>query len=164
MLRNSLLVSSLLSNSEAWYNVTTSELDYLETVDLMLLRNILKAPKSTLSIEKKAFEDLEFLKSTHSKVKHVKHPVMKMQRYFMANQMKISNEEIQLIFKLMCRVTELKSNLKGNYDSHECEVCEKEEETQEHILKCTKKVNMKKSEKENDEVSYQWYSKFLVVQ
>ena len=47
ILRNSLLVSSLLSNSEAWYNVTKSELDYLETVNLMLLRNILKAKKST---------------------------------------------------------------------------------------------------------------------
>ena len=47
LLRNSLLVSSMLTNSEAWYNVTKAELDYLETVDLMLLRNILKAPKTT---------------------------------------------------------------------------------------------------------------------
>ena len=47
LLRNSLLVSSMLFNSEAWYNVTDSELNLLETVDLMLLRGILKAPKST---------------------------------------------------------------------------------------------------------------------
>ena len=47
LLRNSLLVSSMLFNSEAWYNVTNSELDLLETVDLMLLRGILKVPKST---------------------------------------------------------------------------------------------------------------------
>ena len=47
ILRNSLLVSSMLFNSEAWYNITKSELDLLETVDLMLLRGILKAPKST---------------------------------------------------------------------------------------------------------------------
>ena len=47
ILRNSLLVINLLCNSEAWYNVTKSELDYLETVDLMKLRSILKAPKST---------------------------------------------------------------------------------------------------------------------
>ena len=47
ILRNSLLVSSLLFNSEAWYNVTTSELELLETVDVMLIRRILKAPKST---------------------------------------------------------------------------------------------------------------------
>jgi hypothetical protein len=47
ILRNSLLVSSMLCNSESWYNVTKPELDLLETVDVQLLRNILKAPKST---------------------------------------------------------------------------------------------------------------------
>ena len=30
-----------------WYNVTNHELELLETVDLMILRGILKAPKST---------------------------------------------------------------------------------------------------------------------
>ena len=47
ILRNSLLVCSMLYNSEAWYNITNSELNFLETVDLMLLRKILNAPKST---------------------------------------------------------------------------------------------------------------------
>ena len=47
LLRNSLLVSSLLCNSEAWFNVTKPELNLIETVDTMLLRNLLKAPKST---------------------------------------------------------------------------------------------------------------------
>ena len=47
ILRNSLLVSSMLFNSEAWYNVTNAELELLETVDLLLLRRILKAPAST---------------------------------------------------------------------------------------------------------------------
>ena len=37
----------MLFNSEVWYNVTKSELELLETVDVMLLRGILKAPKST---------------------------------------------------------------------------------------------------------------------
>ena len=46
ILRNSLLVSSILCNSEAWFNITKAELDLIETVDLMLLRNILRAPKS----------------------------------------------------------------------------------------------------------------------
>ena len=36
-----------MSNSEAWYNVTKYEVDFLETIDLMLLRSVLKAPKST---------------------------------------------------------------------------------------------------------------------
>ena len=47
ILRNCLLVSSMLFNSEAWYNLTEAELNLLESVDLELLRGILKAPKST---------------------------------------------------------------------------------------------------------------------
>ena len=47
ILRDSLLVSSMLTNSEAWYHVTEAELNFHETVDLMLLRCILKAPKAT---------------------------------------------------------------------------------------------------------------------
>ena len=46
ILRNSLLVSSVLCNSEAWFNITKTELDLIETVDLMLLRSLLRAPKS----------------------------------------------------------------------------------------------------------------------
>jgi hypothetical protein len=47
ILRNALLVSSMLCNSEAWYNVSKSEMDLLETVDNQFLRSVLKAPKST---------------------------------------------------------------------------------------------------------------------
>jgi hypothetical protein len=47
ILRNALLVSSMLCNSEAWYNVSKPELDLLETVDNQFLRSVLKAPKST---------------------------------------------------------------------------------------------------------------------
>ena len=47
ILRNSLLTSSMLCNSEAWYNLTKAELNLLETIDVMLLRKVLKAPMST---------------------------------------------------------------------------------------------------------------------
>ena len=47
MLRDALLVSSMLFNSESWYNVTEKELKLLETVDLMFLRKLIGAPKST---------------------------------------------------------------------------------------------------------------------
>ena len=48
ILRNSLLVSSMLFNTEAWYNITKPELELLlETVDLQFLRLVLKVPKST---------------------------------------------------------------------------------------------------------------------
>ena len=47
ILRNSLLVGSVLFNCEAWYNLTKTELNLLESVDLSFLRAIFKAPKAT---------------------------------------------------------------------------------------------------------------------
>jgi hypothetical protein len=45
--RNCFLVSSVLFNSEAWYNVTEAELNLLETIDLSFLRKLMHAPKGT---------------------------------------------------------------------------------------------------------------------
>ena len=47
ILRNSLFINSLIFNSEAWYNVTKSDLDELEKADEELLRKILECPLST---------------------------------------------------------------------------------------------------------------------
>ena len=47
ILRESLLMSSMLFNSEAWYNVTKTEIELLETVDVQVLRQVLRAPRST---------------------------------------------------------------------------------------------------------------------
>ena len=47
ILRDSLLTSSMLCNSEAWYNNTKKEMELLETVDTSLFWRILNAPKYT---------------------------------------------------------------------------------------------------------------------
>ena len=47
VLRNSLLISSLLTNAEAWYNITNNEVAELEKVDEDLLRKVLECPMST---------------------------------------------------------------------------------------------------------------------
>ena len=44
-LRNAMLISSLLTNSELWYNVTRANIETLEKVDENMLRGILKAPR-----------------------------------------------------------------------------------------------------------------------
>ena len=55
ILRNSLLLSSLLSNSETWYNLTQKEISELESVDEILLRKTFsahsKTPLETLYLE-----------------------------------------------------------------------------------------------------------------
>ena len=47
ILKNSFLVSSLLCNSESWYNLTKAEDNLIESIDLQLLRSIFNVPKST---------------------------------------------------------------------------------------------------------------------
>ena len=64
--------------------------------------------------------------------------------------MKITIEERQLIFKMRSEVTHIKMNYKGMYENFQCEVCNEEDETQEHILKC--KI-LNKEESENVEYS-----------
>ena len=47
ILRNSLLLNSILLNSESWYNLTETDIKQLETVDNMLHRRILETPMTT---------------------------------------------------------------------------------------------------------------------
>ena len=223
ILRNSLLVSSIICNSEAWFSLTESDLNLLETVDVSLLRSILKAPKSTpkemlfmelglvplrdiirerrlnflfyiLSqeadsmvfnvfqsqcenrtkrdwvttvindmevlglnvtfseiqamtkikwknivknrIKENSLKYLENMKQKYSKVMDLKHMNLTIQKYFLPTVQEISEEEIQMIFKMRSQVTKLKMNMKSAYDSYECKVCEKDDETQQHVYEC----------------------------
>ena len=58
-------------------------------------------------------------KHSHSKVENVDHFGINMQKYLKPIKNKMSKEESQLIFKLRCRVTKTKENLKGIYDIFE---------------------------------------------
>ena len=223
ILRNSLLVSSLLCNSESWYHVTNSELELLESVDLSFLRKLLKAPRATpkemiylelgcvplreliikrrvlflhyilnesensiilrffnaqlkkrkpkdwittvlrdlqdLGIEQtmneikelkknklkrimnkaimnKAFERLMKLKESHSKVRNLAFSNLKMQNYFKPSRVVISKNDIETIFKLRSKVSDVKLNFKGKYENLECRSCKIEEESQEHAYEC----------------------------
>ena len=234
ILRNSLLVSSVLCNSETWFNLTKSELDLLETVDLLLLRTILGAqktvPKEMLYLELgviplremirqrrlnflhyilkqdkesilfkvfeaqnknknrkdwvtsvtqdleeleldvtfetiqkmgkekwrntvkniiklKSFRKLEKIKETHSKVKNISYLRLEMQDYLMPNDVeKMNKDEVKMIFKIRCRMLNIKMNMKNQYDTFTCLVCLNEDETQKHVYECKEilKLNNKK--------------------
>ena len=92
--------------------------------------------------EHEALKYLEKLKEKHSKVKLLKHPVLKMQKYLMPNDIKMKIEDCQGIFKLRSRVTAAKINQRNRYENHECEVCGLFDETQEHILNCKEILKM----------------------
>ena len=60
-----------------------------------------------------------------------------MQKYVKPNTANIIIDDAQTIFKLKCRVTEVKVNFKGKYDDElECRACGIEEESQKHIIMC----------------------------
>ena len=66
-------------------------------------------------IECKTLKDLEKIKANHSKVRQIKHPVLKLQKYLMPNEVKMNKDECQLIFKLRSKVTQAKVNQKISY-------------------------------------------------
>ena len=47
VLRNSLLLSTLLSNSESWYNLTKKDIKDLESIDVKYMRRVLSAHSKT---------------------------------------------------------------------------------------------------------------------
>ena len=88
------------------------------------------------SIQKKALEKLQKEKESHSKVKEIEHISIQMQKYLQPNSVKMMKEDAQPIFRLRCRVTGVKINMRGKYDNLECEACGLEKETKQHIIKC----------------------------
>ena len=79
---------------------------------------------------------LEEKKANHSKVETWKFGI---QKYLKPTKMQISIEERQLIFKLRPKVTNVKMNFRGMHEELTCQVCQEENETQDHVLECKDK-------------------------
>ena len=60
-----------------------------------------------------------------------------MQNYLKPSKVKLTEEEIQTIFKIRSRVTDVKLNYRGKYENFECRICQKEEESQNHLYECS---------------------------
>ena len=122
--------------------ITTIKND-LQEIDLNIqfddIKNMRKDDFKNLvkrKIEANALQELVKIKLKHSKVKMIKHPVLKLQNYLKPNKLNIKKEHSQLIFKLRCQVTDIKENMKNLYDEHVCGACGQESENQKHVLQC----------------------------
>ena len=128
-------------NKRDWATTVLEDLKYLDLEEWSMER-IRKTKKCSFmnmikkKIRNKAFDKLQLRKKSHTKVEHVEHNEIRIQKYLQPNKESMNKEIAQLIFKLRCRVTEAKVNLKGTYDYLECRACHKEEENQRHILFC----------------------------
>ena len=118
----------------------TTVLKDLEELEIGLNLEEIRSMKKSMfqrivkeSVKSYAFKSLEKQKLSHSKVKDIKHKMLEIRTYFLPNEIKATKEEIQTIFKLRCRMTDLKTNMKGIYNTYECPLCGVED-TQIHIL------------------------------
>ena len=129
-----------------WLGLNDLSMEEIKILKKTVWKNMIKQ-----RIILKTFETLDNVKKSHSKVKHIEHTEINMRKYLQPNKIRMRKEEAQLIFKLRCRMTQIKVNLKGKYDTLECDACGKEEETQEHILVC-EELN---KDKDNQEFNYE---------
>ena len=89
-----------------------------------------------IAITKKAFERLLEMKEKHSKLKNVKYSNLKMQNYLKPSRVKSTQNEIETIFKMRSRITDVKLNFRRKYENLDCRACNQEEESQIHLYEC----------------------------
>ena len=128
-------------------------IDDLEKVGLNVtfeeIKTIRKAKWKSMvkkSITEHSFTYLENIKQSHSKVKELEYEKLKTQTYFLPNKLNIYKEDIHLIFRMRCKVVNLKMNMKGIYDAYECKVCQNEDESQEHVYECKEIWKLRKKD------------------
>ena len=68
-------------------------------------------------IAEQSLHYLNNLKQKHSKVNKLKHQKLSMQSYFLPSENDMTKDEIQLIFQMRSKVTKVKMNMKGLYDT-----------------------------------------------
>jgi hypothetical protein len=134
--------------------VETSKGDWIELIrdDFELIgetfdENIIKSMNKhkfkkfvRMKIEKAAFNYLEQIKLTHSKVKHIKYDKLKAQPYIQSDE--FNDDQICELFALRSRMVGVKGNFSGLYRNNlKCSFGCNENETQEHLLDCNFLVN-----------------------
>ena len=94
------------------------------------------------AIKETTFTDMVKKKESHSKVKNIIHKRLEIQGYLKPNKIRMKIEEAQDFFRTRGRVTELKTNFKGKYESFECDVNKIDDELQNY--KQCKAINKEK--------------------
>ena len=168
MIHKFLTVQLKSRNKKDWVTTVLKDLEELEIrLNFEEIRSMKKAVFQRIvkkCVNAYAFKSLEKQKLNHTKVKDVTHRALEIRTYFLPNEFKATKEEIQTIFKLRCRMTDLKTNMKGIYNTYECPLCGVED-TQIHILQECKIVeNMKKNKTEEHryEMLYENDAKVLI--
>ena len=93
----------------------------------------------TGQIQGGSFPVSRFLKSGHSKVMHIQYNNLKMQYYFLSNQ--ISTLFAKFTFSCRSRMVTVGANYKAGNQRPLCPLCKVEYDSQPHLLVCAKLTN-----------------------
>ena len=87
------------------------------------------------AVTAKALEHLNNTADNHSKSQILIKPKLEREKYF--DDQRFSRSEVELLFALRTRMTDLKGNFSNKYgDDIACRICKVHIERQEHLLKC----------------------------
>ena len=86
----------------------------LEEIPKMNKKEFMKKIKEKIILKTKM--DLNEMKESHSKVRQIEYPILKMQKYLKPNEEMVKVEEKKLLFRLRCETTNLKMNMKSLYE------------------------------------------------
>ena len=86
------------------------------------------------SLRAHMFSELKDEQTQHSKISNICYQNFKMQEYLRTHKM--NNHEVSLLFSLRSRSAKMFRANFPFYSDQNCQFCETEEDTQEHILKC----------------------------
>ena len=123
-----------------WVNTIKKDLEELE-MNLSfeeIKRNTKEQFKRIVKehVNEKAFEYLKNLQQTHSKVKPIQYEKFSLQSYLRADN-KLTTKEKAFTFALRARMLELRANFKSGKNDLNCRLCNKHEENQQMLLKCS---------------------------
>ena len=83
-----------------------------------------------------AFRYLTTKQASHTKVKPIKYTQLETQKYLLSPI--FSNEDVNMLYALRSGTTNCKVNFKNKYVNSDllCDLCRKENQDQQHLLKC----------------------------
>ena len=139
MLKNTFLLQKLKPTKGDWAETITKdkekyEICHEDTQIAQFSRDQFKHIVE-VSVNKEAIKFLNTRANSHSKVAHLVKTKIEAEEYVTSD--KLSQKEIQLLFALRTRMTNVKANFKTHYGENIfCNACKIHPETQQHLLQC----------------------------
>ena len=103
-----------------WISQVLKDIQELKLeVNMESIKNMKKSKLKQIvkkAVQNKAFEELQKLKESHSKVQKLKYKQLEMQKYLKPSNLKTKKEDAITIFKLRSRVEDVKINFRGKYE------------------------------------------------